>query len=331
MRTAALLLLLTVAFSASAQDIDAWLAEAKVPAAGIAVIRDGKLREVRVRGELMKGSPAPYDTIFNVASLAKPVVSMLTWRLIAEKKWQLDEPLAKYWIDPDIASDPRHALLTTRHVLGHTTGFKNWRFMEESKKLTFHHDPGTTLGYSGEGFEYLRKALEKKFGKPLEQLVQQYVFEPAGMRETRFAFDANVDESRFARWHDKDGNHAYPDHKTPRVNAADDLLTTVEDYGRFAAWVMSGAGLPPAVFEQMLTTSSGNMVLGWERFTGFPNGEYALLHSGSDEGVKALVVLFPKSKEGLVVLMNGDNGMPIYGHAIQGFLTYGKELLAQGR
>lgn len=326
MRVAALLLSLA-AFSAQAQDVDAWLAETKVPALGIGILKEGKLREVRVHGELMKGTPAPYDTIFNVASLTKPIVSLVTWRLIAEKKWQLDEPLARYWIDPDVAADPRHAKLTTRHVLGHTTGFKNWRFLEESKKLTFHSDPGTTLGYSGEGFEYLRHALEKKFGQSLPQLAQKYVFEPAGMRETRFTWDATLDESRFARWHDKEGKHAYPDHKTTRVNAADNLLTTVEDYGRFAAWVMNGAGLPEPLFAEMSAVHSGRMALGFERIGDLPNGEYALIHSGSDEGVQALVIVFPKSKEGLVLMMNGENGMQIYMRAIPQFLTYGKELM----
>lgn len=326
MRVAALLLLL--ALPAHAQDVEAWLAETKIPAAGIAIIKDGQLRQVRVHGELVKGTPAPYDTIFNVASLTKPVVSMLTWRLIAEKKWQLDEPLAKYWVDPDVASDPRHARLTTRHVLGHTTGFKNWRFLEESEKLTFHSEPGTTVVYSGEGFEYFRKALEKKFGQSLQQLAQTYVFAPAGMRETRFAWDATIDESRFARWHDKEGKHAYPDHKTSTANAADNLLTTVEDYGRFAAWVINGAGLPEPLFAQMLQTN-GKMALGWENIGGLPNGEYALLHSGADQGVQALVILFPKSKEGLVLMLNGENGMQIYMRAIPQFLNLGKELMAR--
>lgn len=48
---------------------------------------------------------------------------MLTLRLVSSGEWNLDEPLANYWVDPDVASDPRHKLLTTRHVLSHRTGF----------------------------------------------------------------------------------------------------------------------------------------------------------------------------------------------------------------
>jgi CubicO group peptidase (beta-lactamase class C family) len=49
---------------------------------------------------------------------------MLTLQLVAEGKWQLDEPLARDCVDPDIAADPRHLELTTRHVFSHTTGFR---------------------------------------------------------------------------------------------------------------------------------------------------------------------------------------------------------------
>ena len=315
--------------------VNAWLKENKVPAIGIGIIRDGKLREVKVFGELTSGMPAPYDTIFNVASLTKPVVTMLTLRLVSMGKWNLDEPIANYWIDPDVASDPRAKRLTTRHILGHQTGFKNWRWLEDSKKLTFHFEPGTSTDYSGEGFEYLRRALEKKFNKPLAQLSASLIFEPLGMHDTHHQWDEQIDESRFARWHDAQGANKY-DHQGTDTNAADDLLTTVEDYGRFGVWVMNGAGLPPALFTDMITTHPGSkpkqlMGLGWEVFKDFSNGEYAILHSGSDEGVRSLIVLFPKSGEGLVLMCNGDNGFNLYDRAITESLTLGAELMSRAQ
>jgi CubicO group peptidase (beta-lactamase class C family) len=342
MRMATAFLALALTLGASAQSIfeddrkvEAWLQEIKVPALGVGIIRDGKLRQVKVYGELQKGMPAPYDTIFNVASLTKPVVTMLTLRLVSEGKWSLDEPLAKYWTDPDIAADPRSALLTTRHVLSHTTGFPNWRWNLEGEKLAFQSDPGTKFGYSGEGFEYLRKALEKKFGKPLAELSQQYIFDPAGMRDTQHEWTARTDELRFARWHDKDGKHAYPDHRTD-TNAADDLLTTVEDYGRFAAWVVNGAGLSAELWNEMVKPQStmkpdAFMTLGWEIHKDFPGGEYVLIHSGSDKGVKTVVLLLPKSKQGLVLFTNSDNGFFTYEKVITENLALGKEIMARAK
>ncbi|HYH10161.1 MAG TPA: serine hydrolase domain-containing protein [Thermoanaerobaculia bacterium] len=307
-----------------------------VPALGVGLIRDGKLREVRVEGELVQGQPAPYDTIFNVASLTKPLVAIVTLHLVAEGKWDLDEPLAKYWVDPDVAGDPRHRLLTTRHVLAHQTGFKNWRWLDDLEKLVFHFEPGTQHQYSGEGFEYLRRALEKKFGVSLAELSQKYVFDPLGMRDTQHAWDARTDESRFAQWHDAKGAHAYPDHKTTRVNAADDLLTTVEDYGRFAVWVMNGAGLPAPLFTALTSPQARirehhAMSLGWELFTNLSGGEYALVHSGSDKGVKSLVIIMPKSRMGLVLMTNTDNGFALFEKVIIETLPLGKELMARAK
>ena len=299
MRNAAIAFLL-LALRLHAEDpIDTLRKQHNIPAAGLGIIRDGELREVRVYG-------APYDTVFNVASLTKPVVTMLTMKLVSEGKWDLDEPLAKYWTDPDVAGDPRAAKLTTRHVLAHQTGFPNWRWLDESKKLQFHFDPGTKHQYSGEGFEYLRRALERKFHQPLDQLTKKYIFDPLGMRNTK--------------------------HEGPEPNAADDLLTTVEDYGRFAAWVMRGGDLPPALYADMVTPHAkfdpnAAMGLGWEVHTGFTNGEYALIHSGADTNVRALVMLFPKSKEGIVLLTNSDNGHEMYGKVVTDFLALGGEIM----
>ncbi len=342
MRIARGLLVLSLFFARTAvadarffDDADAiarWLAENHVPAVGIGVIRDGKLRQVKVYGELRKGVPAPYNTIFNVASLTKPIVTMLTLKLVSSGQWSLDEPLAKYWVDPDVAGDPLHAKLTTRHVLSHQTGFPNWRWMDDSKKLRFQFAPGTKVQYSGEGFEYLRMALEKKFGKSLAELSRMHVFTPLGMHDTQHAWDARTDESRFARWHDEKGNEAYPDYKITQVNAADDLLTTIEDYGNFAVAVMKGAELaeiikPQAVLKEKLL----DMGLGWEIHQNLGDGEYALIHSGSDAGVRAVVMLLPKSGQGMVVMMNGDNGHQLFGRLVTELLDKGQAIMSRAK
>jgi CubicO group peptidase (beta-lactamase class C family) len=60
-------------------------------------------------------------------------------------------------------------------ILSHQTGFPNWRYLNKSNTLSFEFEPGTKYQYSGEGFEYLRKALEAKFKKPLEQLAKEHI------------------------------------------------------------------------------------------------------------------------------------------------------------
>lgn len=130
-------------------EIEKWLREKNVPALGIGIINDGKLQQVKVFGEIKNGVAAPYNTIFNIASLTKPVTALVALRLVSMGSWKLDEPLYKYWTDPDIADDPRNKKLTTRNILSHQAGFTNWRWMNDDKKLSFQFDPGTRYQYSG--------------------------------------------------------------------------------------------------------------------------------------------------------------------------------------
>lgn len=321
----------TSRLNAADTELQKLLDENKIPALGIGLIRGGKLAQIKVYGELKKGEAAPYNTIFNVASLTKPVVGMLTLKLVDAGKWNLDEPLDKYWIDPDLKDDPRHQKLTTRLVLSHQTGFPNWRWLTKSKKLEFEFDPGTKYQYSGEGFEYLRKALESKFKKPLEKLADEYVFKPLDMRDTRFAWDAGMDESRFAIGCDGQGN-PYKINKNTKANAADDLLTTIEDYGKFLSSVINGGGLGENVFNEMIrhqvkTKENKYFGLGWEIYD-LGNGDYGLEHGGSDQGAKTLVFLLPKQKQGLIIFTNSDNGEKLYLKLINDYLgDYGKRII----
>lgn len=315
--------------------IENWIKNNHVPALGIAVLRDKVIREIKIFGELKHGTPAPYNAIFNVASLTKPIVAVLTLKLVSNGSWTLDEPLHKYWVDPDLRDDPRHKLLTTRLVLSHQTGFKNWRYLNKDNKLAFDTTPGTRFGYSGEGFEYLRKALENKFNQPLERLTDSLLFTPLGMHDTRHKWDSHTDGTRFAHWYDASGKEHPNDYKATGVSAADDLLTTLEDYGKFAAYVMNGAGMDKRIFDQMVrphvpTKNTASMTLGWEMFTDLgPKKEYAILHSGSDRGVKTLVILLPVSGEGLIIFCNGDAGNKLYGPIITALLTAGEDMMSR--
>jgi len=94
-----------------------------IPALGVAYIEDGQVKEIKVYGELKQGVPAPFNTVFNVASITKTITALVTLRLVNAGKWSLDEPVCHYWTDPDVRDDPRSKKLTTRHILTHQTGF----------------------------------------------------------------------------------------------------------------------------------------------------------------------------------------------------------------
>ena len=342
MKNQFLLLLTMCVFVANAQNpevrsvdpekITTWLGQSHVPAVGIGIIESGKVKSTNVSGSLRAGVPAPANTVFNVASLTKPVTAMLALKLVSAGKWDLDEPLSNYWIDPDIKNDLRHSKLTTRLVLSHQTGFPNWRWDNGSNMLSFQSDPGTKYQYSGEGFEYLRKAMEKKFGKSLETLAGIYIFRPLSMNSTWFTYHKTI-VSRFASWHDKNGDNTYETKMRSDVSAADDLMTTVEDYSKFAVDVLKGAGLSESLLKEMSSPQVGvkdhiDYGLGWMIVNDLLNDEYALVHTGSDMGVRTAVILLPKSKRGLVVMTNGDRGMEVIAKVVAESLDCGSQIVS---
>ncbi len=313
------------------KEIEKWLKSNNIPTLGIGVINNGKLQQIKVYGNLKKGKVAPYNTIFNVASLTKPITAIVALKLVSLGKWDLDEPIYKYWTDPDVADDPRSKRLTTRHILSHQTGFPNWRYSNKSKKLNFQFEPGTQYQYSGEGFEYLRKALENKFNKSLNRLATELIFEPLEMTDTQYIWNDKIDETRVAIGYDNKGK-PYETAKNKTANGADDLLTTVEDYGKFLVSVMNSIGLSEKVFDDMVThqvaTKNGkHFGLGFEIYD-FKNGDYALSHGGADKGVQIIVFIFPKTKKGLLIFTNVDDGYKVYEKIIIHYLgDQGQEII----
>lgn len=304
--------------------IEKWLSGLHIPALGIGYIKDGKIVQATVFGRNESGQPHPANTIFNVASLTKPVTAMVALKLVSAGKWDIDEPIHKYWTDPDIAGDPRSKLITTRHILSHQTGLPNWRYKNADGKLAFDFTPGEKYQYSGEGFEYLRKALENKFGKRLDQLAAELLFRPLGMKDTRYFWDSTVSETRFAKWHKADGSQ-YPTYKNTTANAADDLLTTIEDYCKFMQHLMNGAGLSKKIQADMAavqvrTKPRQHFGLGFSVDEKVKGEESVLTHGGDDKGVHTIAFLFPQSKEGLVIFTNCDNGTDVYIPTVQHYL-----------
>lgn len=211
-------------------------------------------------------------------------------------------------------------------ILSHQTGFPNWRWMNTDKKLNFQFDPGTKYQYSGEGFEYLRKALEKKFGKTLEQLAQELIFQPLKMKDTSYIWDKNTDEARFVTGYNEK-REAYLIEKNNTANAADDLHTTIEEYGNFMISVMKGKNLKPEIFQEMIkkqvkTKENKYFGLGFEIYD-LGSGDYALSHSGADKGTQCIAILLPNSGKGVVIFTNIDDGYKVYEKLVLHYL--GKE------
>ncbi|ADQ17808.1 serine hydrolase [Leadbetterella byssophila] len=268
------------------------------PVWAIGIMKDGEWK-----GKFYNNSNA--ESRFNVASLTKPITALAVLKLVDKGEWDLDTPLYTYWTDPDLTQDPRSRILNTRHILSHQSGLPNWR----EENLAFQFDPGTQYQYSGEGFEYLRRAIEKKFQKKWEIIVEELLFAPLQMTKTSWIASPAV-----AAY--KANGESYLPIKKVSVNAADDLYTTLSDYGKFLKYIVEGAGLSTDLYQDFLkgyvqTKKGKYFALGLEQYL-LSDGEKIYAHGGSDEGSKCIFFLHPESNEGLLIFSSSDIGYELY-------------------
>jgi CubicO group peptidase (beta-lactamase class C family) len=320
-----------VASARVSADLDAkvprLLAEYEISSVGVAVIEDGRVTLTKVYGEQSPGVPATNATLFNLASLTKPVTAEVILRLASSGKLSLDEPMARYWTDPDIADDPRRERLTARMALAHQTGFPNWR--PEGGRLTFTSDPGAKFGYSGEGYDYLGRFAEKRVGRSFESLAQEYVLGPIGMKNTSYSGRGWM-RGRLATPRDSAGRWGQSQVRdSAEWSGANNLITTVGDYAAFVLSVMNGDGLTKAMAAERLRPASGpqpplsckiepasacpralNFALGWIRldYERGPIMAFLGLNDRQGGGERTLVYFDPQRRSGAVVLTSGRNG-----------------------
>lgn len=313
-------------------EIETLIKELKIPSLTIGYIENGKIQQIRAFGEQKPHIPIADNSIYKVASLTKPVTAIITLKLAEAGKWNLDEPLSKYYVDSEVKDSPYLSKLTTRTILSQKSGFPNWRYLREDKKLVFEFEPGTKFQYSGEGYEYLRKALEKKFNKSLEKIASEVLFIPLKMNDTHYYWTKNTDESRYAVESDKEGN-PIPFERYYQSNAAANLLTTVGDYGKFLISILNNAELSTALYNDFVNPQTNVKEgiywgLGMQVFPDLPNDEFALVHTGGDDGTKCLAILLPKSKRGLIIFINSENGLKIWKKIIEEYFgDVGKEIV----
>ncbi len=308
--------------------VPGWMRKAHVPGIAIAKIEHGRVAWTATFGERAPDTPMTPGTVFNVASLTKPVFALMTLHLVADGKIGLDTPLAGDWVDPDIADDPRRNALTPRLALSHQTGFQNWRGAD---KLAFSFAPGSRHEYSGEGYEYLRRALEHRTGKSLPTLMAATVLDRVDMQHTSFGWSKAV-HGPVATGFESSGTPYDMDYLHDRKpSAAASMLTTIGDYGRFAAWVAGGADLPEALFDdmrrpQLAGETAEHFGLGWRLIR--MGGQTVLSHDGRENGVRTQVYVLPATGEGLVIFTNSDNGELMTRPLTNAMLDDGKQLVA---
>ncbi|MFO0859839.1 MAG: serine hydrolase domain-containing protein [Phycisphaerales bacterium] len=324
-----------------ARSVESLMHAARVTGLGVAILNDNEVVYQRAFGlrDADKNLPLNETTVTYAASFTKAMFAYYVMTLVDEGKIDVDRPIVSYCkrspaeIEKyaDLKGDPRLDRLTARHLLSHTSGFANFRFLEPDGKLRFHFEPGARYAYSGEGINLLQLVVEEIAAAELGGQMQARVFDALGMPQTRMIWDASF-EADFASGHDAAGkNLGYQRRTSPR--AAGSAATTLRDMAVFLRAVMRGQGLSqasktgmlqpsirirserqfPTLNEAVTDRDDGIKLsygLGWGVID-TPHGR-AWFKEGHADGFQNYMIAFGEAKTGIVLMSNSDNAESIF-------------------
>jgi len=309
-----------------------------VPGVSVAVINDANIEWARGYGVLetnVNTQVAP-DTLFQAASISKPVSAMLVLRLAEQGKLDLDIDVNKYlssWQIPENEHTEKNKV-TLRGILSHTAGltvhgFQGYGFDAEvpsllqilngetpanSAPIQVDVAPGSMFKYSGGGYTVMQQILENISDKAFDELLQTEVLDklhmhsstfeqplPMSLREKAATGHAGTGVPIKGKW------HTYPE------KAAAGLWTTPTDLAEFAIEIMksydnrSNKILSASMADSMLTAVQEDYGLGLE-IKKLGNNIIRFGHGGSNEGFRCYFVAYTGIEKGAVVMTNSDNG-----------------------
>ena len=256
--------------------------------------------------DVTTGLPMTPDTLFAIHSMTKPITSLAAMMLIDDGKLALNDPVSKYipafagmkvGVEtrtkdgrPELDLVPANRPVTIEDLLRQTSGisygyiggewvmktysearifdgaFDNREFSDRIARLPLARQPGTLWRY-GHSTDVLGRVIEIVTGQSLFQALKARIFDPLGMRDTKFVLRGADELARMAEPLPTDSilvlagkeRRAHPEWES----GGGGLVTTITDYARFAQLLLNGGKLDgkqylsPAAFRQMTSDQIG--------------------------------------------------------------------------
>jgi len=247
----------SAAFGTIAALVDESIAAHRLPGAVVQIGHSGKVVYRQAFGERkldgepgLDGTPAPaesmsIDTMFDLASLTKILATTTAvLQLYEEGKVAIDEPVQTYLPEFNPGNDPRRARVTLRMLLTHTSGIAGdlshqgpWGLVAADKSdgirralaAPLEFGPGEVFHYSDIGFIILGDLVETITGQPLDAYVQENIFTPLGMNDTRY-----IPAAKACGPHRIIGNAIAFDATAPQENPCPDGTWSIDLLSRIA-------------------------------------------------------------------------------------------------
>ncbi len=301
-----------------------------MPGLSIAIINNAEVVYHNTFGVInIKGkSPVTKKTIFEAASLSKPLFAYFVMKMVEKGKFDLDTPIYPHLkeIFPantiDSVSFDYYRTITPRIVLSHATGIPNWA---KGKPIHIAFKPGTGFSYSGEAYQHLGAAMGTSLGigwhSKLDTLFLKEVAHPLKMNTSFYTWNDTIKKYK-AKGHQK-GKVNLEIEKYNAVGPGYSLHSEALDYARFLIEMMKPKHLKQELIDEMLKEhthfKSDNKLskevgqTGWG--LGFaqkptPNG-LMHLHTGNNHDFQSYAMFVPKQQYGIALFTNSDTLLPL--------------------
>ena len=322
-------------------ELYARMAHYHVPGLSLAVIQGGQIAWSEGYGTAESGLDTPItpNTLFQAASISKPVTALAVLSLVQNGRLNLDQDVNDYlhsWHLPD-NQFAQERKVTLRHLLSHTAGISASGFPgypSGEPVPTLHQilegippantpairvgaEPGMQWSYSGGGYTVVQQLLEDVTGEPFPQIIKALVLDPLEMHGSSFIQPLPAEKYQLAAVGHDEYDQPIPGkwHVYPELAAAG-LWTTPSDLARFAIGIQrafSGVAdsfLSVDYAHSMLTAGLGSFGLGFL----VKETSHGLLfsHSGGNRGFRCFLVANALTGQGLVVMTNASQGSDLY-------------------